>query len=114
MRLKKSRQREIGKLLLILVFSLYLIGVYTMYQFAIIFQYHIPKLIDILESRQKDGIDASLNIAVVQALTNLTTLDDSHSCIIPHIDAILLEIRTTNIKQVKVRFCLYALSCSET
>lgn len=68
-----------------------------------VLKYHIPKLIDILESRQKDGIDASLNIAVVQALTNLTTLDDSHSCIIPHIDAILLEIRTTNIKQVKIQ-----------
>ena len=69
-----------------------------------VFQDCIPTLVKILKSNQVTQSTIMLFTAVLQALTNLTTLNQSHQSILPYVNVLCELLDQCDVVQIKVWF----------
>ena len=72
--------------------------------FFFVFQDCIPTLVNILKSNQVTQSTIMLFTAVLQALTNLTTLNQSHQSILPFVNVLCELLDRCDVVQIKVWF----------
>lgn len=69
----------------------------------VILRDYIPKLVYILSTNEVYLSSIELFTAVLCAVTNLTTLDESHPCLMPHINVLYDILRDSDIVQIRLQ-----------
>ncbi|XP_065674626.1 armadillo repeat-containing protein 10 isoform X2 [Hydra vulgaris] len=73
---------------------------------------YIPTLVHILKTTKMNNKTVTLHIAVLNSLTNLTTLEENHEFIVVHINTFCEILQKCKILQIKIQILRVLVNCS--